>query len=84
MGCSSPVSRVGHSPDSAHEKEAPLSERLVREKVIRLVSILSFLILLDSGIYSPALCPLYLSRMGERTVRIREVRGFDPLRVHHT
>ena len=25
-----------------------------------------------------------VAQLGERTVRIREVRGFDPLRVHHT
>ena len=55
---SSPVSRACHSPAPAHEKEALLSERLGGEKVIRLDSILSFLILLDSGIYSPAFCPL--------------------------
>ena len=24
-----------------------------------------------------------VAQLGERTVRIREVRGFDPLRVHH-
>ena len=80
---SSPVSRAGHSPAPAHEKEAPLSKRLSGDKVIRLNSILSFLILLDFGIYFPAFCPLFLSRMGEYTVRIREVRGFGPLRVYH-
>ena len=25
-----------------------------------------------------------VAQLGERTVRIREVRGFDPLRVHHS
>lgn len=25
-----------------------------------------------------------VAQLGERTVRIREVRGFDPLRVHQT
>ena len=53
-----PVRRAGHSPASVHKKEAPLSERLGGEKVIRLDSIPSFLILLFSGIYSPAFCPL--------------------------
>ena len=24
-----------------------------------------------------------VAQLGERTVRIREVRGFDPLQVHH-
>ena len=26
----------------------------------------------------------FADHLGERTVRIREVRGFDPLRVHHS
>lgn len=54
----SPDSHAGHSPAPAHEKKAPLSKRLGGEKVIRLDSILSFLILSISGIYSPAFCPL--------------------------
>lgn len=47
----SSVRQAGHSPALAYEKEAPLSERLCEEKVIRHNLILSFLILLDSDIF---------------------------------
>ena len=81
-----------HPGNLAHEI-LPLAQRLRkhtsfctrnRGKQIHHHLFLSFLFFYVLWNYFIGILAIFAAHLGERTVRIREVRGFDPLQVHQT